>query len=244
MPTSKSDTAPLRRSASIYLAEMIAVFAIGFGALGGGIKLFGDGPLASVCSVWLANLAMLSAIHGGLRWRGQSWAHFGLRFRAEHVTAKSFYWTVLQSIPVFVFAILAFVVGAIVMANIVGVPEPADMSKYNYLQGNLGLTVLALCSVYAVSSFAEEAIYRGFLMTRMMELGGHKSSRCFAVGLSAVIFGSVHSDWGIAGMVQASCMGVALGVSYLIVKRNLWVLILAHAYMDTILILQMYFSKG
>ena len=37
-------------------------------------------------------------------------------------------------------------------------------------------------------------------------------------------------------------MGLALGTSYLIVKRNLWVTILAHAYMDTILVLQMYLS--
>ena len=35
-------------------------------------------------------------------------------------------------------------------------------------------------------------------------------------------------------------MGLALGMSYLLVKRNLWVTILAHAYMDTILMLQMY----
>ena len=39
-------------------------------------------------------------------------------------------------------------------------------------------------------------------------------------------------------------MGVALGASYLAVKRNLWVIILAHAYMDTILVLQMYFGEG
>ena len=37
-------------------------------------------------------------------------------------------------------------------------------------------------------------------------------------------------------------MGLALGTSYLIVQRNLWVIILAHAYMDTILVLQMYFA--
>ena len=127
------------------------------------------------------------------------------------------------------------------MANLVGIPEPADMSKYDYLQGNLAMTILALASVYIVSSFAEEVIYRGFLINRITELTeGKKSSRLIAVVISSLIFGAIHSDWGITGMVQASCMGLALGASYFMVKRNLWVTILAHAYMDTILILQMY----
>jgi membrane protease YdiL (CAAX protease family) len=39
-------------------------------------------------------------------------------------------------------------------------------------------------------------------------------------------------------------MGLALGVSYLVVGRNLWVTILAHAYMDTILMVQMYLAPG
>jgi len=69
-------------------------------------------------------------------------------------------------------------------------------------------------------------------------------SQCFAVVMSSLIFGLVHSDWGLPGMVQASCIGAALGVSYLIVGRNLWVTILAHAYMDTLLILQMYWAQG
>ena len=41
-------------------------------------------------------------------------------------------------------------------------------------------------------------------------------------------------------MVQTGFMGLALGVSYLAVGRRLWLLILAHAYVDTILSLQFY----
>lgn len=131
------------------------------------------------------------------------------------------------------------------MANLVGMPEPADMSKYDYLRGNLGMTILALGSVYFVSAFAEEVIHRGFLITRIVELaGGTKLAYSWAVILSSLVFGLVHSDWGIAGMVQASCMGVALGTSYLAVEHNLWVIILAHAYMDTVLVLQMYLGEG
>lgn len=227
----------------LLLAEIVGVFTIGVVVLLSGLKLFGQSQVVSIASIWFANLMMLSAIYSGLRLRGQSWNHFGLGHNV--FDPKSILWIMLRSIPVFVFAIFAFVVGAIVMANIVGVPETADMSKYYYLRGNLGLTILALASVYVVSSFAEELIYRGFLITRTMELGsGNRMSTCFAIAFSSLVFGLVHSDWGLPGMVQASFMGVALGVSYLVVGRNLWVTILAHAYMDTILILQMYWPNG
>ncbi len=48
--------------------------------------------------------------------------------------------------------------------------------------------------------------------------------------------------WGASGIVQTGFMGLALGVSYLVVGRNLWVTILAHADMDTILMVQMFFA--
>ena len=224
---------------SLQLAEMATVFAAGGGVLLAGFGLLGQSPAANILSIWLANLTMLATIFAGLRSRGQRWDHFGLT--PNLVDPKSFCWIALRSLPVFLFAVLAFAAGAVVMAIVFDVPETADMSKYNYLSGNLGLTILALASVFLVSSFAEEVIYRGFLMTRIMELGRDDTvTRGFAVILSALLFGLVHSDWGLPGMVQASCMGAALGTSYLIIGRNLWVTILAHAYMDTILILQMY----
>ena len=204
--------------------------------------MFGDGRVSSICSIWAANLLMLAVIYVGLRFRGQGWAHLGLSLGPPDLKSTSI--VVLKSVPVFAAAIIAFVAGAILMANLVGMPKTADMSKYDYLQGNLTMTILALGSVYVVSSFAEEVIYRGFLITRIIELAeDRKWTSRFAIVFSSLMFGLVHSDWGLAGMVQASCMGLALGTSYLIVQRNLWVIILAHAYMDTILILQMYFAR-
>jgi hypothetical protein len=44
----------------------------------------------------------------------------------------------------------------------------------------------------------------------------------------------------VVGIVQTTFMGLALAASYLLVKRNLWVLVLAHAYIDTVLLVQMY----
>ena len=119
------------------------------------------------------------------------------------------------------------------------------MSGYNYLRGNLPMLILSLVGIYIVSSFGEEVIYRAFLINRIAELGsGSKTAWLLAVVVSSVVFGLVHSEWGLAGMVQTCFMGLALGVSYLVVERNLWVTILAHGYMDTILLLQIYFAAG
>jgi len=221
------------------LSEVLAVLLTGMFVVGGALAIFGDGLMILIGSVWLANVLMLAIIYAGLRRRGQDWTHFGLSFRWSG--RRSAIRAVAQSMGVFVFATASFVVAAILMANLVGMPEPADMSQYNALSGNLGLTLMSLASVYLVSSFAEEVIYRGFMITRLREsFGSGKVSIMVAVLCSSMVFGLVHSEWGIAGMVQASFMGIALGVSYLAFSRNLWVTILAHAYMDTLLVVQMY----
>ena len=127
------------------------------------------------------------------------------------------------------------------MANITGIPESADMSRYNYLQGNFGMLVFSIIGVLIVSSFGEELIYRGFLINRISQLLPESNkSEYIAIILSAIIFGLVHYEWGPMGIVQTGFMGIALGLCYYFFKKNLTITILAHAYMDIILMVQMY----
>ena len=119
------------------------------------------------------------------------------------------------------------------------------MGGYDYMQGNLPMLLLALAGVYVVSSFGEEVIYRGFLINRITEMGdGSKTALRIAVVISAIVFGLVHFGWGLFGIVQTTFMGLALAIAYLVVKRKLWVLILAHAYMDTVLLVQVYLGTA
>ena len=225
------------------LMELVAPFAVAVTVIIGANKVWGHSFRVQVGSIWVANLLMLVLVYEGLRRRRQSWSHFGLSLHFQ--SWRGVVRTVVSSLWVCAFAVGAFMAGAVLMANIVGMPEGADMSRYNYLRGNLWLTILALGSVYFVSSFCEEVIYRGFLITRITELADDsKAATWLAVVTSSFVFGLIHSEWGVAGMVQASLMGLALGVSYLRVRRNLWVTILAHGYMDTLLILQMYAGAG
>lgn len=184
---------------------------------------------------------MLLIVWQGLRLRGEGWEHLGLRFGVP--ARPTLVRAVGLSVVVFVGTIAGFLVGAIVGANLFGTPEQADMSEYNYLAGNLPMLLLSLVGVYIVSSFGEEVIYRGFLIMRIEELRpGSRHIRKIAVVISAVVFGFAHYTWGPAGIVQTTFMGLALGIAYLAVGRNLWINVLAHAFADTILLVQQYLA--
>lgn len=201
----------------------------------------GDNPLARQAVIWVAYIVMLLTVYAALRMQGTNWSHLGVSFvfagwRRVGVTLR-------QSAIVFVCAALAFAIAAVVMANIVGIPEGADFQSYDYLQGNPGMLVLALVAVYIVSSFGEEVLFRGYLMTRCAEFfGSSKTGWNIAIAISTVVFALIHYDWGIAGVVQAGFMGFVLAYAYVRVHRNLWVNIVAHGVMDTILMVQLYLA--
>lgn len=192
--------------------------------------------------IWFANIAMLTVVYLGLKLRGESISHFGF-------SIKKFNWkfglkTFLQSFAVFFIALTSFIIASIIMANITGIPDgTSDMSNYDYLKDNIGMLFLTLCGVYIVASFGEEVIYRAFLINRISELGlSSKIGKIIAVIISAIVFGFAHYSWGLMGIVQTTFMGLAFGFSYLFLKKRIWVLIFAHAYMDTILMVQLYLS--
>lgn len=226
-------------SKRMQVAEIIVVFSVPAVVIAGGASFVGENPLARQGVIWVANVVMIAAVWIGLRLRGQGWDHFGLRLHG--INRGDLIRTLWQSMVVLVVAVAAFVIGAIVMGAIAGAPQTADFESYNYMSGNMALLLVSLLGVYVVSSFGEEAVYRGFLINRVAELGGNsRTAWCIALALSTVIFGLIHYDWGVVGMVQTGSMGLALGASYLFLRRNLLVVILAHGYMDTILIAQMY----
>jgi membrane protease YdiL (CAAX protease family) len=195
----------------------------------------GANPIMLQTVAWITNAVMLLLIWMGLRFRNQGWQHFGLSLK--NINLRS----VLLSFVVFIAALLGFVIGSIIMANITGIPGNADMSSYNYLKDNIFILIGVLISVFIISSFGEEVIYRAFLITRISEIDpNNKLLLKFAVIISSIIFGLIHFEWGPMGIVQTGFMGLALAISFILVKRNLWILIFAHAYMDAILLIQMY----
>ncbi len=233
----------LKNNIVFKIGEIILVFISAFVLIKLLNPLVGDNPILKQAVVWIANILMLFIVFTGIKLRGESWKDFGLTFNS--ISWKDGGKVFLLSILVFALAISGFILGSIIMANITGIPETSNMSGYDYLKDNIGMLLLTLGGVYIVSSFGEEVIYRAFLINRISKIGlDTKTAGIIAIIISAIIFGFAHYEWGPMGIAQTGFMGLALGICYVKLKKRLWILILAHAYMDTILMVQMYLASN
>ena len=233
----------LQKNKLVKIGEILFLFILAYTFIRLIMPLVGDNLILKQTVLWIANILMLIYVWIGLKLRRESWEDFGLTFKS--ISFKSAIKVLLLSLLVFVLAVAGFIIGSIIMANITGIPEGANMTGYDYLKDNIAMLLLTLVGVYIVSSFGEEVIYRGFLINRISQIGtDSKKATIIAVILSSIIFGLIHYEWGPMGMVQTGFMGLALGICYIKLKKRLWILILAHAYMDTILMVQLYLASN
>ena len=238
-PGPKSVRTLLTSSKPARFLEILTIFGSAALVILVGLPLTGDDLFAKQLVVVAANAVMLALVWLGLRLRGQKVDHLGLSMR--FAGWKAIAWGFAKSLAVLIMAMAGFILGSIIMMNLTGAPQQADVSGYDFLKGNLALFIVSLASIYFFSSFGEEVIYRGFLITRLDELfGGDRKALVGAVLISSLIFGLAHFGWGLTGMVQTTFMGLGLALSYIVFKRNLWILVAAHAYMDSALIWPLY----
>ena len=223
--------------------EILTVFGAATLVIFLGLPLTGDDLFAKQLVVVVANAVMLALVWLGLRLRGENVDYLGLSMHFAGWKAIS--WGFIKSLVVLILAMAGFVLGSIIIMNLTGDLQQADVSGYDYLKNNPALFAISLTSIYFFSSFGEEVIYRGFLINRLEDLfGGDRRALVWALLVSSSIFGLAHFGWGVAGMVQTAFMGLALAVSFLMFKRNLWILVAAHAYMDSALIWPLYFGQA
>ena len=83
------------------------------------------------------------------------------------------------------------------------------------------------------AAIGEEMLMRGFVLNNLNEIFGFGFvGTISALILQAAIFAILHS--GIQGMVSSGVIGLILGVFYLLARRNLLIVIAAHAVPDII----------
>jgi membrane protease YdiL (CAAX protease family) len=215
------------------------LFAVGAAIVAGGLAVVDD-PVARQLVVWAANLVMMGIAWASLRVRGQGVGWFGLRrppsSRGGPVRLLA------RSVVAFAAALAAFVAGSILYGAVAGLPGAGpETESYAFLSGNLPMLLVVLAGVFVASSFGEEWVYRGFLTTRLQEaLGERRGATALAVAGSSVVFGLAHYAWGPVGVVQTTFMGAALAIAWLKFDRDLRVVVLAHAYADALLMIQLY----
>ena len=152
-------------------------------------------------------------------------------------------------VPLQVFGILiAFIamqmLAPMLVSVFVTVPEP-DLSRYEALAGNLDAAIALALLLPFTASIPEEIIYRGFLIGRLTDLfARHRGGAALAVCLQALVFGAIHFQWGVGGMLVTVIMGIVWGAAYLLCDRNLWIVILAHSAGHVLGVLQLYLGES
>lgn len=201
-------------------------------SIGGNLIIMGSpitylGLTISLIALWLTSC-----------WRGAGWHSFGLH------QPKGWLRTVLQSLGI---ALVVFLVVKLIINPLMAVlPNGGiqDLSRFDYLQGDLPNLVIMLVIIWITAAFLEEFLFRGYLMNRLIELQGKHTKLAWGTAIigQAVIFGLVHAYQGPAGMFKVGLIGLVFGISYLAVRKNLWPLILAHGLIDSLDMISHYFG--
>ena len=118
-------------------------------------------------------------------------------------------------------------------------PETSQLE----LTGNLKQALLTMLLVWTFAAFGEELSYRGYLLTRAADLGRRSAAAYWiAMFVVSVLFGFGHFYRGWTGVVDSGMAGLLLGGAYLLSRRNLWVPILAHGFIDTFAVIVVFFG--
>jgi uncharacterized protein len=169
--------------------------------------------------------------------RGLTWSAVGLR-------RPKYWWKAL------LFALLSAVAICVVVNLLVGpfvarfAGTPPNNSRFEGIRGNVLALTGWLSVAWTVAAFGEEMVFRGYLMNRISDLiSNDRAGWISALLVSSLIFGEAHSYQGLAGAIGATEIGLLLGVMYLVNKRNLWMNIICHGFIDSISLIWTYFTS-
>ncbi len=112
--------------------------------------------------------------------------------------------------------------------------ERQDLSDFERLQGNLGMLLLMLVLAWTLAAMVEETAFRGYLLTRVRALlGDGRTGLVVAVLACSLLFGLLHTEQGVVGVVLATIDGVLFSLLRLW-NGTLWAPILCHGFINTI----------
>lgn len=217
---------PLLDILTVFIPLLVIAFTGVFlgGSRSGGASLFGS---------LMINFAYLAAILIGgwvLRRRGSGWTKIGLG------RPDSWGKTILMALGTMVIAAIVILGVQIVALNLPGTEiAPEDLTRFNPFVGNVPLLLYGVLAAWTTTAFGEEMFYRAFLITRLQEVfASSKFATALAVAGSVALFGAAHFAEGPLGVFMMGAFGLVQALIYLRTGKNLWVTIIAHALLNTL----------
>lgn len=163
-----------------------------------------------------------------IRRDGQTWRDLGLRWASNRRDLAKGAGMV---VAVFVASVAMNGLVQWVFASVLGLsiertlPDVSTLAAYLIIMG----------LIWTTNAFGEEMVFRAFMMSRISELlGGSRFAWILAAIVQATIFGLGHAYQGTMGIVITGMVGLVFGLGYLLSRRNLWPVIIAHGIINSV----------
>lgn len=119
-----------------------------------------------------------------------------------------------------------------------------DPEMFAPLKGQLPkLLINVILISWLHAALCEEIIFRGFILRWVERLaGGGQGALALAIFVQAILFGLSHYPQGRTGILTTMLGGLFWGAIFLVGGRQLWVVIVGHATVDTVLFTLAYFG--
>jgi membrane protease YdiL (CAAX protease family) len=112
--------------------------------------------------------------------------------------------------------------------------QEQDLGVFADLEGDLNLLLALLVLTWTLAALGEEAVYRGYVLQRVIDAAGTGRAAIFAgVVVSSLLFGLAHAEQGVVGVLVTMLDAVFfcwLRFRY----RSLWASVLGHGLSNSI----------
>lgn len=116
-----------------------------------------------------------------------------------------------------------------------------SMGIFSELKGNAELMLLLLGYSWIIAALGEEIAYRGFFQNRIISIFlNEKIGIVFAIVMTSILFGLMHSEQGIVGIINTSFDAIIFSIVRYKYK-SIWASVLVHGFSNMIGILAFYF---
>ncbi len=109
-----------------------------------------------------------------------------------------------------------------------------DLGQFDDVEGDLALLLLFVVLSWTLAAFVEEVAFRGLLLTRVRELlGPSPAATVLAVTLTSILFGVLHSEQGLVGVLLVTLDAIVL-CAVRLHYDTLWASVLVHGFNNTL----------